>query len=192
MTYSGADATLPPGARYGQVQAVRHASGPRMARVFLHGHPCVYEVRAARTPDGPVLLDMRVTPLEDGGQVTADTLKSIPVRRVAAAAIGAGAFSPDDDLLPPDEPEELDWSRWREPEKPKRKRAGRPPVYGPEHYAEVAEVARTARASGKSARRAIAERWSMSETTADKWMREARRLGLLEPYRRPPGGGSAR
>lgn len=192
MTYSGADADLPPGARYGQVQAVRHASGPRMARVFLHGHPCVYEVRAARTPDGPVLLDMRVTPLEDGGQVTTDTLKSIPARRVAAAAIAAGAFSPDDDLLPPEEPEALDWSRWSEPEKPKRKRAGRPPVYGPEHYAEVADEARAARAAGKSARRAIAERWAVSETTADKWMREARMLGLLETYRRSPGGGAAR
>lgn len=192
MTYSGADADLPPGARYGQVQAVRFGSGPRVARVFLHGHPCVYEVRAARTPDGPVLLDMRVTPLENGQPITAATLKSIPVRRLAAAAIAAGAFSPADDQLPPEEPEALDWSRWSEPEKPKRKRAGRPPVYGPEHYAEVADEARAARAAGKSARRAIAERWSMSETTADKWMREARRLGLLEPYRRSPSGGSER
>ena len=192
MRYSGEDATLPPGARYGEVAAVRIGAGPRMARVFLHGHPCVYEVRAARTPDGPVLLDLRVVPLEDGGQVTTDTLKSIPARRVAAAAIGAGAFAPADDLLPPDKPEELDWSRWSEPEKPKRKRAGRPAVYGPEHYAEVADEARAARASGASARRAIAERWAVSEATADRWMREARMLGLLETYRRSPGGGAAR
>lgn len=159
-----------------------------MARVYLHGHPCLYEVRAARTPDGPVLLDLRVVPLDDGGRVTADTLKSIPARRLAAAAIAAGAFSRADDQMPePDEPEELDWSRWSEPERPKRKRAGRPPVYGPEHYAEVGKVALDVRGSGGSARRAISERWTVSETTADKWMREARRLGLLEYHRRSRG-----
>lgn len=183
---------IPPGYRCGQVQAVRLGTGPRPARVFLAGHPCAYEVRAGRTADGPVLLDLRVCPLEDGAPITADMLKSIPARRLAAAAIHAGALFAEDDHAPEPVPEELDWSRWSEPERPKsRGPGGRPRVHGPEHYAEVAEVARSARAARDSARKWIAAKWFVSETTADKWMREARRLGLLEHYRRHFKGASA-
>lgn len=186
-------ATIPPGMRLGEVQEVRIGGRPRPARVYLAGHPCVYEVRAGRTADGPVLLDLRVCPLEDGQPITTGMLKSVPVRRLAAAAINAGGLLPEDDQAPEPEPEELDWSRWRAPERPKsRGPGGRPVVYGPEHYAAVAEVARAARAARESARKWIAKRWTVSESTAEKWMREARGLGLLEHYRRPPGGGSAR
>lgn len=184
---------MPPGYRRGQVQAVRLGGGPRPARVYLAGHPCVYEVRAGRTADGPVLLDLRVCPLEDGAAIPADLLRTVPVRRLAAAAINGGGLSPDDDRSPEQGGEAVDWSRWREPERPEsRGPGGRPRVHGPEHYAAVADKARAARAGRDSARKWIAREWTVSETTADKWMREARRLGLLEHYRRPPGGGSAR
>ena len=184
---------MPPGYRRGQVQAVRLGTGPRPARVYLAGHPCVYEVRAGRTADGPVLLDLRVCPLEDGAAIPADLLRTVPVVRLAAAAINAGAIFPADDHAPEPASEAVDWSRWSEPERPEpRGPGGRPRVHGPEHYEEVAEVARAARSGRDSARKWIAKRWTVSETTADKWMREARRLGLLEHYRRPPGGGSVR
>lgn len=145
----------------------------------LAGHTCAYEVRAGRTIAGPVLLDLRVVPL-DGGQITADDLHSIPVRRLAAAAVAVGLISPSDDAVPDSNPREVDWSRFNQPEKPERRRAGRPQTHGPEHFAQVAELARQARASGQSARRAIAERWTVGQPTADKWMRQARELGLLE------------
>jgi len=182
MTKGNRAGNLPPGVQFGDVGAVRTRRGPRPVTVHLHGHPCAYEVRAARTPDGPVLLDLRVVPLEDGDHLPPDLLRAIPIRRLAAAAVQQGV---SDNWLPePDsaEPEELDWSRFRRPER----RIGRP-AHGPEHYAEVAEAARAARAAGESARRVIAERWTVAEQTADKWMREARRLGLLEHYRRSPG-----
>lgn len=178
---------IPPGSRRGQVQAVRHASGPRPARVYLVGHPCAYEVRAGRTADGPMLLDLRVVPLEDGAPITADMLKSIPARRLAAAAIHNGAFWSGDDHAPEPVPEELDWSRWIEPDRPEsRGPGGRPREHGPEHYSAVADEARAARDAGDSARKWIATKWIVSKTTADKWMREARRLGLLEYYQRCP------
>lgn len=193
MTKPEQAAHIPPGFRRGQVQTVRLGTGPRPARVYLAGHPCVYEVRAGRTADGPVLLDLRVCPLEDGAPITADMLKSIPARRLAAAAINAGGLFDEDDHAPEQGGEAVDWSRWSEPERPEpRGPGGRPRVHGPEHYAAVADEARAARDADDSARKWIAKRWTVSETTADKWMREARRLGLLEPYRRPPVGGSAR
>lgn len=180
MTKQDRRGSLPPGVQFGDVGPVRVGSGPRPVTVYLHGHPCAYEVRAARTPDGPVLLDLRVVPLEHGDPLPADLLRALPVRRLAAAAV---QFGTSDNWTPEPVPvEELDWSRFARPER----RIGRP-AHGPDHYAEVAEAARAARAAGESARRAIAERWTVAEQTADKWMREARRLGLLERYRRSPG-----
>lgn len=180
MTELGRRSELLPGERRGDVRSVRGVVGsPRPVHVTLAGHNCTYEVRAGRTIGGPVLLDLRVVPL-DGGQITADDLHAIPVRRLAAAAVELGQVFPEDDALPDAGPIEVDWSRFNQPEKPARKRAGRPPTHGPEHFAQVAELARQSRASGKSARRAIAERWTVGQPTADKWMRQARELGLLE------------
>jgi len=184
---------IPPGYRRGQVQTVRLGTGPRLARVYLAGHPCVYEVRPGRTADGPVLLDLRVVPLKDGQPIPADLLRTVSARRLAAAAINAGALAPGDDHAPEQGQDELDWSRWSEPERPKpRGPGGRPRLHGPEHYAEVAEVAQVARSGGDSARKRIAEKWTVSGATADRWMREARRLGKLQHARRTPGGGAAR
>lgn len=180
MTELGRRSELLPGERRGDVRSLRACGTPgRPAYVELAGHSCGYEVRAGRTVGGPVLLDLRVVPL-DGGQITADDLHSIPVRRLAAAAVAAELVFPEDDALPDTGPTEVDWSRFNQPEKPERRRAGRPPTHGPEHFAQVAELARQARASGQSARRAIAERWTVGQPTADKWMRQARELGLLE------------
>lgn len=188
MTQSERRAELLPGERYGDVRQVAATTDcPRPALVYLAGHANAYEVRAGRTLAGPVLLDLRVVPLEDGGQITADDLHSIPVRRLVAAAVAADLVAPSDDEVPSDEATPLDWSRFIRPEQPERRRAGRPPAHGPEHYAQVAAVARQARASGASARRQIAERWSVGQTTADKWMSQARELGLLELYQRPSG-----
>ncbi|WP_157127681.1 hypothetical protein [Rhodococcus sp. YL-1] len=180
MTELGRRSELRPGERRGDVRSV-HASGTpgRPAYVELAGHNCGYEVRAGRTIGGPVLLDLRVVPL-DGGQITADDLHAIPVRRLAAAAVELGLVFPSDDAVPDTGPSEVDWSRFSQPEKPTRRRAGRPPTHSPEHFAQVADLARQARASGQSARRAIAERWTVGQPTADKWMRQARELGLLE------------
>lgn len=189
MTKSGRRTGLRPGERYGDVREVRaQANSPRSALVYLAGHTCAYEVRAGRTLAGPVLLDLRIAPLEQGGQITADDLHSVPVRRLAAAAVEAGLVAPQDDEVPSDEPTDFDWSRFAQPEKPERRRAGRPPAHSPEHYAQVAAVARQARASGESARRRIGERWTVSQTTADKWMRQARDLGLLELHQTRASG----
>lgn len=174
---------IQPGQKRGDVAVIR--DGPSRGlpvRVFLAGHPCSYLVRAGRTPTGPVLLALQVEPLE-GGIITAEDLRGIPVTRLAAAAVPF--VHPADDQVPRADPGEFDWSRFAKPEKPERKAAGRPPTHGPEHYAEVAEIARQARANKESARHAIAARWTVAQSTADKWMRHARALGLLELHTAP-------
>lgn len=168
----------------GDVAAIQ--DGPSRSlpvRVFLAGHTCSYLVRAGRTLKGPILLALQLEPL-DGGNITAEDLRAISVKRLAAAAVPF--VHPEDDEVPRTDPGEFDWSKFAKPEKPERKVAGRPPEYGEKHYAEVAEIARQARAdTGGSARHAIAARWHIAPSTADKWMRKARELGHLELHIAP-------
>jgi hypothetical protein len=64
-------------------------------------------------------------------------------------------------------------------EKPKR--PGRPPEYGDDHYAEVAAVYR-AHSGGHSPTKAVMEHFGVSKSAAAKWVAEARKRSLLEPY----------
>jgi hypothetical protein len=60
-----------------------------------------------------------------------------------------------------------------------RKPPGRPPLYGQDHWREVARIYR-ATAGGQPVR-AISEHFGSSRTAASAWVREARRLKLLGP-----------
>ena len=58
-------------------------------------------------------------------------------------------------------------------------RAGRRPIYGAEHFRQVAAAYSEAVAGGAAPTRAVAERWTVSHSTAAKWVAEARRRGEL-------------
>ncbi len=169
-----------------------------------------------------MLLGLSVEPLAEGGVISAEDLKAVPVQRLAAAVVQHGDFHPDDDELggadlhtgqeraadermealeakrprTPAEEAELgqlideDNDRklgvWARPEPADR---GRRKAYGDDHYREVAKVAQVARADGRAARRAIAEKYNVVPATADKWMRGARARGLLD---RHPSGPPSR
>lgn len=60
-----------------------------------------------------------------------------------------------------------------------RKAAGRPPTYGPDHFAEVADVYRAAWAETGKPLEAISERWNVSKSAAGKWAARCREMGLL-------------
>lgn len=59
------------------------------------------------------------------------------------------------------------------------RRRGRPPAYGPEHFARVAEIYRDAWRDGENPTVAVAERMHVSRSAAAKWVARARGLGLL-------------
>jgi hypothetical protein len=63
-------------------------------------------------------------------------------------------------------------------------RRGRPPLYGPEHYAEVARVYRAAFAENRTPTRIVARHFKVTPTTAAKWVARCRELGLLPPTSR--------
>lgn len=167
-----------PGQRRGDVARVDAGGGEHPATVYLCGYGARYRVRAARTPEGSALLSVLIEPLGDA-PLTGEDLAVDP-QRLAAAAVWAGAILPGDDHGPiGGEPEQLDWARFARPEP---RKVGRPVERGPEHYAEVAQVARAAWLDRRPARDEIAARWQVAGQTADRWIRTARELGLLESY----------
>lgn len=60
-------------------------------------------------------------------------------------------------------------------------RRGRPRTYGPHHWQRVAGCYRQAVEEGRAPVVAIAERWKISRSGADKWVARARREGALAP-----------
>lgn len=56
---------------------------------------------------------------------------------------------------------------------------GRPPLYGRDHYAKVAEFYRAAWRAGRAPTTAVAKRWQVEPSTAAKWVKRAREEGLL-------------
>jgi hypothetical protein len=70
--------------------------------------------------------------------------------------------------------EELKFAPVTEP-----KRIGRPPLYGPEHFAQVADKYREAWAKGDAPTQAVADAFTVERSTAAKWVARARGMGLL-------------
>ena len=64
------------------------------------------------------------------------------------------------------------------------KPTGRPPMYGPEHFAKVASIYREAYAAGKTPTRVVARRFKTTEAAAAKWVAKCRTIGLLPPTTR--------
>jgi len=64
-----------------------------------------------------------------------------------------------------------------------RKRPGRPPSYGEEHFEEVARVYRDhTRAGGRAPTKAVQQRFQpVTKSAAAKWVSRARQMGLIEP-----------
>lgn len=65
-------------------------------------------------------------------------------------------------------------------------KVGRPPLYGPDHFEDVARVYREAFARGDPPTLSVADHWTVSKSAAAKWVARCRELGLLA---RNPGQG---
>lgn len=139
------------------------------------GGPHTYRVKVASVDGEPQVLALQVLPaveedgtLRDGLTVsevviTRESLRAIPVKRLASVATKAQRLDFLDAMREASSPPE-----------PHGKRS-----HPPEHYEEVAAVAQQARAAGASVRDAIHTRWQVSHATADVWLRKAKDYGYL-------------
>lgn len=71
-----------------------------------------------------------------------------------------------------------------------RRKPGRPPLHGPEHFKRVAEVYSDAWKAGKAPTQAVVRRFTVSASTAAKWISRARREGYLGPTTQGKGGAT--
>jgi hypothetical protein len=67
---------------------------------------------------------------------------------------------------------------------------GRPPLYPPEHFAEVAQVYSQAyRSHSRNPTLTVSKEFQVSRSTAAKWVARARKLGFLHGTRQRVAGG---
>lgn len=69
-------------------------------------------------------------------------------------------------------------------------RRGRPPMYGPEHWRQVATVYAESYQSGSGTpTQEVADKFKVSKSTAAKWVHRCREMGLLNPTSKGKPGG---
>jgi len=108
--------------------------------------------------------------------IGAADIRSLRLAEVVAEArekIAAFLFAPTGD-------EAWDATPWAAGQREKwEPKPGRPPIYGPDHFAEVARVYREAYAEGRTPTRAVARRFDATQAAAAKWVARCRSMGLL-------------
>lgn len=158
--------------------------GDGWGKVELVGHDLTYTVHYATGENGPQVTGLCITS-ENKRPITVDDLRSIPLRRLAAAVAQM------DDSWQPHVP---DFSR--QPEKV-HVTAGCIPVASRLHpnieaaherrnrrindelLREVSEIARAAFSRGQRVRDVVAQHFNAAPCTVDKWLARARAAGHL-------------
>lgn len=114
-------------------------------------------------------LSLRDAMLRDHAEEVQRARKAL--RRVTAPPLGEHA---DD--------KQLEMLRSAATSSPPIRRRGRPPMYGPEFYRQVAEYYdRMLAAAATNPTQRVADEWKVERTTAAAWVREARRRNHLPP-----------
>lgn len=169
-----------------QVERV-NPDGDDTATVTLTGRDLHYRVRVVVTSTGPQVAELSIINTKPGRVLTQSDLDRIPLHTLAVAVRHATTpvtwAEMDPRLTWANLPADLTWEDLAKPgalppgdENP---RMGRPPL-SDHQLTEVAELVRRARREGQSGRTIIASRWEVSISTADRWLREARKRGLLD------------
>jgi hypothetical protein len=140
-------------------------------------HLAVVEGRAE-----PVGLELRVAPGHPPRPITTYDLRGLRLAEIVAEArkrVAGALFAPVGD-------EDWDATPWAGGLEGAWAPAGRgrPPLYGPDHYLEVARIYREAFAIGIPPTLAVGRRFVVTKSTAAKWISKARALGLLPPTTR--------
>ncbi|MFW0791774.1 hypothetical protein [Gordonia sp. CPCC 205333] len=156
--------------------------------VRLVGHEHYYVVGITTGSKGPRLVDLQIRS-ETDAQITPQTLRGIPSRRLAYAAAryalaADGVFADpvltrpgDEDLTDDELSEAADARRAEASARPEAATARR--RYGDDHYREVAQRVRAAVRTGHPIRKTVAAQMHCEVPTVDRWIRKAKDLGFL-------------
>lgn len=135
--------------------------------VELHGHPHRYVVRAVPTAEGPVLTELLMLS-DDGAPIDFATVRSVPTRRLAYAAIqwlsrAGGLFAEPGDTA----------DTHARPERARQRKDT------DETLRELAGHVTDAVSLGAPVQRYVGQKMHISHATVDRWIRKAKARGLL-------------
>ncbi|MCX4097607.1 hypothetical protein [Nocardia sp. alder85J] len=164
---------VPNEGKAGEVKWVEYLSGPREARITLWGHDLQYEIGVSDSEDDPRVVELLIRSTSEARPITQRDLRRIPLERLngAARVFVRGGFL---------ENPEFAWTHFGHPEKHEPQKPG-PRGYDDDFYAEIARLARDAKSMKVSARQHISHNKQVGVHTADKWLKECRKRGILVP-----------
>lgn len=142
--------------------------------VRLVGHDQRYQVRVDLDGPAPRLTELCIVADAPGAEIDPATIRQVPVRRLAATAArfiahADGAFVTPDEIADP--------TLTRRPEVAERR--GRRPRLDDDHYRQVAALLVEARKLGYPPREYVGNEMHAAIPTVDRWIREAKRRGVL-------------
>lgn len=143
-----------------------------LIEIPLVGHRHRYRVRIDSSGAAPRLVELHLISDSDTADIDPDTIRQIPVRRLAKAAarfialtehgvsLAGDVYDPTDLLRPDIEP-------------PNRRKLD------DAHYRQVAKLLLWAREIGESPREYVADRLGSPLPTVDRWIKQAKQRGFL-------------
>lgn len=161
------------------LDSVRRISGRKgffegIIQLELVGHPFLYQVGVKQQGGAPRLVELHLLPPDTSSpaDIDAAVVRGVPTKRLANAAAwfismtenkmtGAGVADDPTPLLRPDH-------------KPGRK-------LNKAHYRQVRNLLLSARAMGLLPREYVADKLNASIPTVDRWIREAKKAGIIDP-----------
>lgn len=142
-----------------------------LIEIPLVGHRHRYRVRIDGSGAAPRLVELQLISDGDAAEIDPDTIRQIPVRRLAKAAARFVSLSERRIGIAGDEYDPTNLLR------PDHEPARR--TLDDVHYRQVANLLTMAREYGLSPREYVADRLSASLPTVDRWIKEAKRRGYL-------------
>lgn len=129
--------------------------------------------RVVHVDGEPRLVGLNLNPKEDARLsavvLTTSRLRALPLTHLVNENLQAS---------------QLDLFAWAKTAKKTAAKVDRPRGGGTDHAQAVAEVYRAAERTKESPRQAVADAFKVSKQTADRYIKEARVTGVLEPYKR--------
>ncbi|OBF93055.1 hypothetical protein A5773_20120 [Mycobacterium sp. 852014-52450_SCH5900713] len=164
-------------------EAIRRVTGhpgttDGLIEIPLVGHAHRYRVRIDNSRPTPRLVELQLVSDDDAAEIDPNTIRQIPIRRLAKAAARFIILSEHGVALAGDVYDQTSLQR-PDAEPPGRRKRGRGHALDDVHYRQVARLLLWAREIGESPREYVADRLGGSLPAVDRWIAEAKRRGFL-------------
>lgn len=144
-----------------------------LLEIRLVGHPHRYRVRIDTSSGAPALIELHLLPIDGTvAEITTDAIRAVPTRRLANAAARFAMLDENKIALAGEDDDPTSLLR---PDHVPGK------TLDDTHYRQVRNLLLAARRMGLSPREYVKDRLHASIPTVDRWIKEAKNRGFLDP-----------